>query len=214
MDADQVTANVAEVDVTLKIQRVKEIPLVLTVIPGGGATEANCEITIDPMTIKVSGSDTVLENLTELKIGTVDLGLLNSSKQDVYQILPPLGVTNLTGVTEATVTIKFPELQRKTLSVSKITLINVPAGLSAELVTKALNITVRGPEALISKMTALDISISVDLSNAQKGTFTAPAQIVMGPGFSDVGALGTYSVTVSLEDGMGARSNDADSPGT
>ena len=53
-------------------------------------------------------------------------------------------------------------------------------------------------EQMISKMTAENLTVQVDLSNAQLGTYTIRGVIVMASGFEEVGALGSYNVTVTL----------------
>ena len=73
VDAQLVTTDVAEVNLTLRIARVKEIALKLNVIDGGGATAQNSVITIDPPTILISGSDALLEGMEQLELGAVDL---------------------------------------------------------------------------------------------------------------------------------------------
>ena len=48
LDLENVTTNLSEVRVTLRIQKTKLVPLVLNVIYGGGVTEENSQIGIDP----------------------------------------------------------------------------------------------------------------------------------------------------------------------
>lgn len=198
--ADQVKVSITDVNVTLLIQQVKEIPLVLNVIDGGGATSENSKITIDPLTIKIAGSATALEGLDYLELGTVDLSEITGFYQQNYEILLPAGVTNLTGVTSAQVIIQFPELLKRDITVTNISALNVPENLEADLVTKQMVITVRGPRDLVLKMKASDIQVTVDLSSMQKGTYTVKALVTMSSPYTSVGTFGTYSVTVTLMD--------------
>ena len=202
VEVSHVETSVAEVNLTLKVQRMKEIALKLNIVEGGGATISTSKILIDPAIIKVSGSEKALEGLTEIEIGTINLAEhTGTSYQTTFPIVLPNGVTNLTGVQEANVTIQFPDLLQKTFTVTNIEALNLPMGMELELLTKALQVTVRGPKALVEKMTAADIAVNVDLSGAQPGTTTLKAEISIGEAFEGVGAVrGPYSVVTTLRD--------------
>lgn len=201
VDAKQVVTDVGEIELKLKIQKIKEVPLTVTVVDGGGATEKTSQIEIDPKTIKVSGSETVLDELESINIGTINLGELTEDTQLTFSIKIPENVTNLTGVTEAVVDVKFPELGMKTLTITNISALNVPEGMQAELDTKALSVTVRGPKAQIEAIKETDVSATVDFKDAKAGSSSFTAEITINSGFSGVGAVNTYSVTATLRAG-------------
>ena len=96
------------------------------------------------------------------------------------------------------VTIKFPELSTKTLKITNIIAQNVPEGMKAEVLTQSVEVTVRGPKALISRLTSRDASVTVDLKNAQEGSFTVRAVVVLGEEFSRVGPIGAVNVAVTV----------------
>lgn len=198
VDAEHVTTELGEIYVTLYIQRVKEIPLKLQVIDGGGATSQTSQIEYEPKTIKIAGNETALADLNEYLLGTVNLGELAEDTEKVFTIELPAGVTNLTGVTEVKVTVEFPELLTRTFTVTNVVAANVPEGTEADIVTKELTVTVRGPKELVEKMTEADITASVDFTNAQVGTFTTKANIIMTSAYAEVGAMGTYNMTATL----------------
>ena len=200
VDAAFVTTDVETVNLTLKIQRVKEVALKLKVLAGGGATEQTSDIQIDPATIRVSGSEMLLEGFDELEIGTVNLGDLAKDSTLTFPINLPEGITNETGLTEVTVEVKFPNLRTKTLNVTKIQAINVPAGLEVDLITQMLEIKIRGPVDMIADLDEEDITIRVDFTDAKLGTATMKAEITIASQFTDVGAVGTYSVSATLHD--------------
>ncbi len=198
VDAQKIEVNVAEVELTLSILQVKEIPLKVNVIAGGGATEKTSKITIEPQTIKVCGSENVLAEIDELELGTIELGELRQDSIEKFAIKLPAGVKNLTGKEEAVVMVKFPDLATKVLTVTNITALNVPEGMEAEFMTEELLISVRGEKKLVQKMLPGDISVTVDFTGAQPGSFTIKANVVMGVGYTEVGALGTYEVSATL----------------
>lgn len=199
VDAQKVETNVAQINLTLYIERVKELPLVLTVVSGGGATEETSEIKIDPKTVKVSGSDLVMENLTELNLGTINLGELLEDTEMSFAIMLPEGVKFMDpDVETAKVTVKFPNLATRTLTVSDIQALNVPSGMDVEFLTKSLSVTIRGDKNLIKNIVPPDIIVTVDFTDAQLGSYTVKPTILLSNAYSSVGAIGNYSVSVTV----------------
>lgn len=200
VDAQMITTNVEAVNLTLRILRVKEILLTVQVVDGGGATEETSSITIEPKKILVSGSDTLLEGLDTLNIGAVNLATMAKDSVLTYAITLPEGVNNETGLNEAVVNVQFPALKTKEFEVTTINAINVPEGMEAEVVTKVLPITIRGPKKLVEKMKETDIVVNVDFADAQLGAATMKAEIVIADAYSEVGAMGSYSVMATLRE--------------
>ena len=201
MDVEQITTDVAEVHLDVKIQRYKEIPLRLNLIYGGGATRGYTRYEIKPSSIRVSGSDAVLEDLTEIVLGTVNLAEQTEDTQVTYAINLPEGVTNLTGITEATADIRFVGLSSKKLTIENITVTNAPPGLHAELVNEVIEVTLRGPAARIEQIEPEDVVVTVDLTGKEAGTTTVKATItVRGDSEGLIGAVGSYTVTVTLKE--------------
>ena len=198
VDSQWVTTNVEVVNLTLTIRQVKEVKLTVNVVAGGGATEATSTIRIEPETIRISGSEALLEGLDEVNLGTIHLGEIPEDKTVSMAITLPEGITNETGITEAVVDVRFPNLKTTTLSLARIEMINVPAGMEAELVTKILEVKFRGPASLIDSLMAESVTIVVDLEGAELGTDKYVAQMNVGNTFGGVGALGTYTVMVTL----------------
>ena len=182
--------DATELNLNLKIETVKELPIKVTVISGGGASSANTTITVAPKSIRVSGSKAKLETMTELKI-VVDLGQIMESGTYTYPIELPQGVSNVSGINEATVTIQLPELEVTTVQVTIFKAINVPEGLEAEIYTESLDVTLRGPEAQIRAITEEDVILVVDFANELVDSpTTMKATIQVGENFPDVGAVG------------------------
>lgn len=198
VDAAMITTNIEQIRVKVPVFLTKRIPLVLTVNPGGGATEDTSQIRIDPAYIDVSGGEKALENLEELIIGTLNLGEIPVDTEKTFEIKLPDGVTNLSNITAAVVTVSFPDLATREFTVTDIKTRNVPAGMVADLLTKQLTVTVRGPKALIGKMEDADVIVQIDLTGVE-GSVAAEAKITFPAEFEGVGAVGKYSVNVKVE---------------
>lgn len=200
VDAHQVVANIGEINLTVVIQKMKEIPLTLTLVDGGGATQKTSRVKITPSSITVCGNETALDALTEINLGTVNLGeLIQPMTEQPFTIKIPEGLQNLTNISEAKVSISFPNLRTQTFRVTNIQPVNVPEGMECELVTKELQITVRGPRELITAMKETDIAVTVDLASAGIGTSSVRATVTLGKNFAEAGTVGTYAVSVTLK---------------
>lgn len=199
VDAALITAETAQVRLDLTIQRFKELPVVYQLAEGGGASEANVVITPDTPTIRVSGSSALLEELTEIDLGTINLAQIAEDTTLTFPVKLPEGVINLTGVDEVNLAVAFKGLSTRDFIVENIRVVGVPAGMDYELVTKRLTVTVRGPSGIINQMTAQDLVVTADISGKTPGTLIVNAAVTTtDPAYDDVGALGTISVSVKL----------------
>ena len=188
--------NVEFVNLSLTIQRVKEIMLGVTVIPGGGATEQSAEIILSHTSIQVSGSEQLLDTLGDtIDLGELRLAEMTRDGEKQYNFKLPEGVTNLSMPNnQVTVTVRFTGLKTKTLRVTNIQPRNVPAGMSADFMTEELVVNIRGPEDQINQMTEADVIVAVDFSNAEVGTMASYPVLVYVVNADDCGAVGSYSV--------------------
>lgn len=203
VDAEMVTTNVENVNLSVKIQRMKEVPLVLNVTEGGGATQADCVIELSRESVWVSGSESKLRDLELVELGTVDLAQLQEETNTIeYDIVLPEGVTNMTGDAKVTATITFPELSRKKISVSmdKFQSTGVPAGAAVTWITQVLEIEVRGPKDQITKITEKDITVTMDFAEESFGSVSKVPKIIINSELSGVGAVSVPAITANLQE--------------
>ena len=185
----------------LTILRIKEVPLWIEIIDGGGATSENSTITIDPEVIQIAGNDQVLEKIDRIElIGEINLGELAEDTELIFDIAVPENVKNITNLTQAAVKISFPNLMTKEFNAKNFTAVNVPAGMEAEILTKDLAVTLRGPASLVRKMTDDDVSVVVDFANAAMGTTSVRGVVRLDSEFAAVGQMGTFTVTATLRE--------------
>ncbi len=199
VDSAQVTTDVEEISLTLKIQRYKEIQLVLNVIPGGGATEQNSLILPDMESIQVSGSEQLLASVGDTLEFEIRLAEILEDTTVQFDIKLPEGVENLTGKDKLTVRVSFPNLETREFQVSNISARNVPAGMKVDILTKELTVKIRGIAEQVQNVTAEDLSVIVDMATAELGTDTYKALVYVDSRvFTDVGAVDTYKVDVKV----------------
>ena len=190
-----VTSSQTSVTVTVPVLMNKELALKVNLVEGSGATADNTVVEIEPKTIQVAGSTATLENLNQLVIGTVDLTDFAETTTITFPITLDNNIRNLTGTTEATVTVTVSGLETKKFTVTNITL----TGGSGELQTTQKEIVVRGTAEDLAKITAENIRIVADLTEyaSATGTIEVPARVYVD-GFEKAGAVGDYTVSVTL----------------
>lgn len=205
VDAASIKTNVAEVNLTLKIQRVKEVQLLLNVTYGGGATKDTTTITMSDETIKVTGSEKLLEGLDSITVGSINLSDFAEDTVLIFPITLQEGIENLTGVTDVTVDIAFNDLVTKVLNVDKIFVSGTPVGMNYEIGTKIVSVTVRGPAELVEAIEAENVTLLISLAGAELGEDLYKAQVMIDTKYGDagVGAIGSYTVLVTLTDKAG-----------
>ncbi len=188
--------------VTLPVVQLKEVKLTVEVVPGGGATQDDAEITISPESIMVSGGEDDLESLTEISLGQIELQKIFGTDQITFKIPLDESLTNVSGVSEATVTVSISGLATRTIEVDNIQVIE-PDGYHAELVTTSRLVMIRGSQDAVDQVIPSQIRIVADLSEMGEesiatGTQTVPVKVYLD-GTGDVGVVGTdYNVTVTI----------------
>ena len=197
VDAGWITTNVSEVRVYLPVVMVKKIPLTVTLVDGGGATAATTKYTIEPAHISVSGSETALAAMEELNLGIIDLSQITRDQELTYDITLPEGVTNVSNLPTATVSISFPKLATREFTITEFVQVNLAAGMKWEALTKQLTITVRGLKAEIQRLNTADIIAQVDLSGVENTSAVEP-DIIFPKSYESLGVLGSYSVSVQV----------------
>jgi len=198
VDAAWIETDVDAVSIILPILRVREVELRVEVIDGGGATEETSNITLDYPTILVSGHESLIEKLNDpLIIGTVNLAELDRDTNLKFPLVLPEGLNNETGITEVNVSVKFPDLLKKKLKLTNFTPMGIAEGMGVEFITKELEIDIRGPKDLVSKMKVSDVIVTVNFLDVLPGTHKLKAVITFTPTYSSVGVIGTYTVTVT-----------------
>ena len=209
VDSKLITVNADKVNLTVKIQRMKEIPVSVEMIYGGGVTAANSSFTFAPTTIRVAGSEAQLADLNEIKL-TVDMAKLLADKaQDSAGIvtmsnmtlkLPielPEGVSIVSGEKEVTVEIAFNNVKVKKLTITQFVGDNANG---KNYTVNSLTIVVGGTGSSIERITAQDIDAVVDFTNAQPNSWDYfPVSFVIAPNWMNVGVAGTYQASAILE---------------
>lgn len=193
-----ITLSDESVVATLPLLEVKDVKLTVDIIEGAGATSANTKVTIEPEYVTLAGDSTVLSGMNKIVIKTIDLSDFASTYTETFTIPLDNDIKNISGISEAQVTVEIVGLATKTFKCSNISVENVTNGFSANLLTTSMDVVLRGLPSEIDSINASDIEVIADLAdyNESVGTYLADAKVRV-KGYDNVGAIGDN--TVSLE---------------
>ena len=205
-----IVSNVDTVNVILPIVKTLDVPLDVEFAYGGGITKENFDryvtYTIEPASIQVSGDEADVDPLESMsiKLGTV-IDLASFAESQTYQIpiaLDP-GLTNDSGISQATVTVKISGLETKVLETQNIDVINVPDPYTASVVTQSLQVKVRGPSDTLADIDGYQLRAVVDLKDEslRKAQFPFQAKLYLD-GDESCGVItgkNDYIVVVNIE---------------
>lgn len=194
----EITLSAETAYVVVPVVVIKEVPLTVNVLPGGGATGDDARIVIDPPTIVVSGAEADMAGLEEISLGSISLSNVVGIKSFPFPIALDPSLTNVSGLDTATVTVTVEGLNTEVFAVNNIRTILPPDGYTAELVTQSVLVTVRGPAEELKKIDASQIRVVANLANVNTlGTSQVAADVYLD-GSDAVGVIGSYTVTVNM----------------
>jgi len=202
VDGDKISSDITEIDVTLPVLMYKDVPLEAPLIEGGGVTEGDCTVTIDPPTIRLSGEPAVLESVNSIKLSNIDLSSLMTNSETVTKsIVIPEGCTSISGEQEAKVSV---EIRNKAIRQLRVPSTNfqytgVPLDMKVEFKTLMLMVTIRANAEDINEITEDNLRVVADFSTSTLGTNMSgvPVEIYVD-GFEGAGVIGTYTISVDV----------------
>lgn len=188
------------VTATLPLLLVKEVPLSVDVIEGAGATKANTKIKIEPDGITLAGDSATLTGMNKLVLDTIDLSDFEKTFSMTYTIPIDNEMNNLTGVTEAKVTVEIVGLETKIFKVKNISCINVTEGYTAEIISESIDVVMRGTAEQLSQLKGDNIRAVADLTdyNESTGQFMPSVKIIVD-GSTEVGAVGENTISIEIK---------------
>lgn len=206
IDSDEITFDSDTVHVTLPINYVKEVALVVDLVPGGGATENNVKWKLEPSSITLSGDAATLAGVNSISVAKIDLSQVNEALTESYKIVIPNDTEITSGETEATLTLELGGLHKKVVNIDKnyISCTNVSEGFSAQIMNDSINnVILRSADSrALNSVSDVNIRAVADLGDygTATGIVSVPVKIYVD-GTTEVGAVGEYSVYVNIVKG-------------
>ena len=202
VESDMLIFDRETASVTIPILLVKDVVLTINPIYGAGATAENTVVKITPEKLTLTGDSELLSSLNSLTLATIDFTKFESFYTVTLPVVIPNDMTNLTGVTEAEVTVSVTGLDTRRVSVpyTNMQITSETPGYTATLITASLEVLLRGSEEQLGELTLNNVRIVADLSDYgdTAGTFTVPAKVYLDGQFADCGAVGEYKVAVRV----------------
>ena len=171
----------------------------ITLIEGAGATSANTVIKIEPSSITLAGDTSILAGMNKIVLGTIDLTDFTDAFQNTYSIVLDNEVRNLTGITEAKVTVEIIGLETRDFTVTNLSCINDTEGYKSTIITESLTVTLRGTKEQLDAIQSENIRAVADLKDFKEssGTYMVPVKVYVA-GYDDVGAIGDVTMSVEI----------------
>ena len=176
----------------------------MNLIYGSGANETNTIVNVTPTYLTLTGDSAILSGMNQIVLGTVDLTDFSTTFTEEYSIPLDNTLKNLTGLSTAEVTIEVVGLETRSFAVTNITCTNVPDNSELELITESLEVRIRGTAEQLSQIHSENITAVADLSDYRDsvGAYMTPVKIRVD-GFTDVGAVGDYTISVEIRKANG-----------
>ena len=201
VSAQHIYSSIGTIQVTMPVIAATEIPLVVNYIEEPGVRQSSYDCSLDVTSVMLSGDAAQIDGLKEIVLGEVRLSEIDERQVISYEIEIPEGLSNLSGVTTATVTVENRDVTTKTVEVTAFDYdyTGNAADKTFSVVTSSLTVTLRGTRAVLDEITAGSVTAVANLSGIAdaSGTYTVPASFRI-TGNPDVGTVGDYQLTVRI----------------
>lgn len=197
---DGVTGDVDLITATLPILKIKDVPLDVELIYKAGANESNTIVTVEPSVIRLAGNSGILDGLNKITLATISLDSFENSFSETYPIVIDNSLINVEGVNEAKVTVKIEGLSTKSFNVKNLSFINCTEGYDVEIISKSIDVTLRGEADELENIKNENIRAVADLKDfdATEGSHMIKATIYID-GFENVGAIGETKIQLQIK---------------
>ena len=195
------TLSSQNAEVQLSVHQLAELPLTVEFInTPPGFDIASLPYALSQESLEVSGPASVISNLTELSVGYFDLSTFAMDKDYQLNVNLPDGIVSQENLTSVTLSFDSSGLAQKTLNVSNIRAINVPANYQINVRSRSIsNVTLVGPKEEIEQLSASSVVAQIDAEDIQVavGQQTVAVQIYV-PSSSSIFAIGSYTVQCDI----------------
>lgn len=176
--------DATETNLTLRIQKEKQLPLRVVLQGDTVIGEANTELTYEPEFITVRGAEDVIDGLTQWNLGTIELAELTEAETVVpFDIKLPDYLTLMDESASAKVTVRIHGILTDSVGVTDIRVFNAPDSNEFDTnLPKRVNILVRGDEEEVRQLKengGRGLHLEVDLQPyPSAGSFTVEGTVV------------------------------------
>ena len=200
VDMRNIYMSYSEMEVEVPLFTVKTVPLTVD-MKYGYLNGENSKITVTPEYVTLKGDPGVLSSLESLNVATIDeksIGIGGEHTQFV-DVKAPNGTEIENGTLRAVVRIEHVGTVTKTYSVSSFT-VRDDSSIKYEILDESVAVVLRGTLADLGKITAKDITATIDLSEYEEknisGEMVVPLEISVSS--DTVYEIGAYTIQVRI----------------
>ncbi len=215
VDISGITADIEQVEVTVPIYRIKELPLTVefTGVPSG-FDPAVLGTTLSSKTIRIAGPSSQIDSLQSISAGIIDLATFNLEDELVLHIELPENVKNVDNL--QTVRVNFTGtvgFDTKEVTVTEIQTRNVPDGIEVSFPSEQVNhVILVGLASELEELTDTSVVAVVDFSPTNLGVSSGqqniPVQITVTSG-ETIFATGSYTIICEIKPSEQSTSSSA-----
>jgi YbbR domain-containing protein len=204
VNLQNVSTDANTVDVTVSVLKEKEVGVKFsyTNIPAGFDINT-LSYSLSHKTIKIAGPTAVVDDLTEINIGYIDITELTLNGHSEIAVSLPSGIVNLEGIETIIVNFNFDDFIQKIFWTQNINVVGASSKYDITVLTKTITrISVLGKQSLLTKLTSDDIVAEVDIASLGEitvGTQAVPVKITITSS-SEVFATGDYTANISVRE--------------
>ncbi len=202
VSSSDITTDVDQVEVTIPIYPIKEVPLSIefTGVPTGYDPTV-LGATLSEKTIRIAGPEAQIEGITSVNAGAIDLSTFVLGEEIISNIVLPENIRNVDGLQTVTVYFDTQGYSTQTVTVTEFSIINLPDGVEITFPTGRIN-TVRlvGEDSELTELSDTSVVAVIDAANLTvvRGQQNIPAQIIVSS-TDTVFATGKYSILCEVE---------------
>ena len=201
---DYVTLDHDTVEVTLTVYKTAQLPVNVRFVNTPPNFDDSVLIySLSQTELRVAGPADVVDNLSELAVGTIDLSTFALDKVYEMPITLPSGLVSLDNVDTVTVSFNCSAMATKTLTIpaENIEVINLPSTYPLTVESdRLMNVTLCGPASVLESLTADQVVAQIDADDfaVSLGQQNIACSIYV-PADGRIFVLGSYTVPCRIE---------------
>ena len=201
---DYVTLDHDTVEVTLTVYKTAQLPVNVRFVNTPPNFDDSVLIySLSQTELRVAGPADVVDNLSELAVGTIDLSTFALDKVYEMPITLPSGLVSLDNVDTVTVSFNCSAMATKTLNIpaENIEVINLPSTYQLTVESdRLMNVTLCGPASVLESLTANQVVAQIDADDfaVSLGQQNIACSIYV-PADGRIFVLGSYTVPCRIE---------------
>ncbi len=198
------SADYTEVDIELSVYKKAELPVVVQFINApSNFDDSVLKYSLSHETLKVIGEEEIINGLTEISIGVIDLSTFAIDKTYEMDIVLPQGIQLQENIGKVTVSFDGSDMATTTLNISNenVQVRNLPSNYTIEFDDeRIMNVVLAGPSEAIAELSADSVIAVIDMDNftIALGEQTIPVSLYV-PANNQIFAVGNYTIQSIIE---------------